>query len=364
STGFRTDNSAIPQPGTVGFVGGPVCTSADFGGPVDSTIRLPGCRGPGPDGIAFTADDDPGYDPTVDGTTTGLVHPFTGDPWQNELAALSWNFMMFSLGNDDDFDAADPMNPTQCSFVTPQFCSITIPGLLRLAGVQRNIERAGGNGRFGRRTFQWHSGGEVVVRFEKRNVLGLSMDFAEDVTKSSFSFEFTWIEGLPAFDNDEFDGLSQVHEFNLTVSADRPTFINFLNPNRTFFFNSQWFVQYRSSYQKGFPSNGPWNLLGTFAISTGYFQDRLLPSLVFVFDVRSRSGAALPEITYRFSENFSTSFGLAMFMGRSQLVNMPVNEIGSAGNRQGKHAYQDSAQNGLAVVRDRDEVFFRVRYTF
>ena len=190
------------------------------------------------------------------------------------------------------------------------------------------------------------------------------MDFAEDVTKSNFSFEFTWIEDVPMGDNDEFDGLNEVEQLNLTISMDRPTFINFLNPNRTFFFNTQWFVQYLVGYHKSFPASGPWNLLGTLAITTGYFQDRLLPSLVFVYDVQSKSGAALPEITYRFSENFSASFGLAMFMGRSQLVDMPVNPVGTAANEQGPDAYHAAVQNGLAVVRDRDEVFLRVRYTF
>ncbi len=33
-------------------------------------------------------------------------------------------------------------------------------------------------------------------------------------------------------------------------------------------------------------------------------------------------------------------------------------------NRVGGHAYQDAHENGLAPVRDRDEVFVRLRYTF
>jgi hypothetical protein len=34
------------------------------------------------------------------------------------------------------------------------------------------------------------------------------------------------------------------------------------------------------------------------------------------------------------------------------------------GNRVGRHAYSDFVENGLAVVRDRDEFYFRLRYTF
>jgi hypothetical protein len=30
----------------------------------------------------------------------------------------------------------------------------------------------------------------------------------------------------------------------------------------------------------------------------------------------------------------------------------------------GSHAYQDAAENGLSLLRDRDEAFLTVRYTF
>ena len=36
----------------------------------------------------------------------------------------------------------------------------------------------------------------------------------------------------------------------------------------------------------------------------------------------------------------------------------------SLSNRTGRHAYKDFAENGLSAVRDRDEIFLRVRYTF
>ena len=58
-----------------------------------------------------------------------------------------------------------------------------------------------------------------------------------------------------------------------------------------------------------FSANWPWNILGTFSVSTGYFQDRLLPSVTFVYDVQSVSGASLPQITYRYNEAFSITFG-------------------------------------------------------
>ncbi len=356
-------DASRPQPGTRGFIGEVV-------GYAGGGCTLPGSRGPG----------EPCYDPRVDGSPGGAVHPITGQPWRSEMSIVSWNFLMalvaLSQGEQgttftrDDSTRADVFNPNQpfrtngCSFRQPIWCS-SVKGLLGLSGVTRKSIKAGGNGRFGRRQFLWHGGSDLVLRYEKRNVLGFSMDFAEDTTKSNWSFEFTWQEGVPSADADEFDGNSEIDTFNLTISADRPTFINFLNANRTFFFNTQWFFQYIEDYKQSHTRTGPWNAFFTFTVSTGYFQDRLLPSMTFVYDVHSNSGAWLPQVTYRFTENFSASFGLGVFAGRWKEFDAPINSPGAgADNRVGKDANSQFGEAGLSAVRERDEIFMRLRYTF
>jgi hypothetical protein len=106
----------IPQPGTLGFDSA-VCTRF-VGGQV---IVLPGCRGPG----------DPGYDPGVDGMLGGLLHPFTGQAFRNEIAALSWNLLMFLVltsreegaTGPDLFDEEMSLRSDGCSYVRPTLCS-------------------------------------------------------------------------------------------------------------------------------------------------------------------------------------------------------------------------------------------------
>ena len=250
-----------------------------------------------------------------------------------------------------------------CSFITPQNCKI-IQDLFAISGVKHRTVKAGGNSEFGRRTFLWHSGGEIIGKFDRRNVLGLAVDFAEDMTKSNWGVEFTWVGGVRVSDFDEWDGLSKVNDFNLTISVDRPTFIDFLNPNHTFFLNTQWFIKYRDGYKKSMPANGPVNVLGLVFIQTGYFQDRLLPALTFVYDFMSGSGAALPQLTYRYTENFSVVVGANIFMGKEQIHEMPLASIGPVSNQRGKYAYKVGVENGIASLRDRDEVFLKFRYTF
>jgi len=417
TTNYRVDvdgdgtlDTYLDQPGTQGWVvnrrGGPVGTTGDFAAD-GSNVQLPGSRAkwrdlprtqlnlfgrdaycaanpaaPGCAGLGGETDprvDPRSWDTTRDGNPDGLLHPFTLQPWDNELAAFSWNLQALSAVLSSEFTEAVEANiasgdyPTNrlayeaavfdtenCSLVKPQLCS-GVKGLLSIAGVMRNTVRAGGNETYGRRTFQWHSGGSALRRYDKRNVLGFAMDFAEDRSKMNFNIEAAWISKHHMADNDSPTGLSNVNTYNLTISVDRPTFIRFLNRNRTMFFNAQFFLQYIHGYKSSFPSNGPINFLFTASAATGYYQDRLVPSLTTVFDAKSRSGAVMAGLSYRFTQSFSASLNAALFYGRVQPVDMPLVEATAALNR--PH-YDVGYEGGLSVIRDRDEVSLRLRYTF
>jgi hypothetical protein len=54
---------------------------------------------------------------------------------------------------------------------------------------------------------------------------------------------------------------------------------------------------------------------------------------------------------------------MAIFEGREEPRVMAF-EPTFLGNRVGRHAYKDFVENGLSAVRDRDEIFLRMRYTF
>jgi hypothetical protein len=271
--------------------------------------------------------------------------------------------MMFVAATDPDFVNQNAFTPGVCSFVTPQFCP-NVADFWAIAGVTRNTTRAGGNFEFGRRTWVWHSGGEVLITVPKRNVLGFSMDFAEDRLKTNWSLEFTWINNEAFFDYENVDNVSYGDTLNMTISLDRQTFVNFLNANRTLFFNTQWFFSYVPNWQHGFSGNA-WNAFFTATVTTGYFQDRLLPTLTGVYDVQSNSGAMLTEIQYRFTESFSMALGVSLFMGREgDFQPMDVNPIAPTANETGHNAYRRPTAGGLAVIRDRDELFLRLRYTF
>jgi hypothetical protein len=329
---FNAEASVLLQ-AFPGFTQNPVATR-HAGGRV---VILPGARGPG----------DPGYNINVDGT------PPPG--FQSEMAALSYNFAytLAVLGIAEG-DAG-------CVLTSLATCS-AIRAVEALTGSQRPEAVAGGNGRYGRRDFAWHGGGEAYVYYNKRNVLGLAMDFAEDVLKSNWSFEFTWIPNSVFASNRTADLTQDANALNLTVSVDRPTFINFLNNRRTFFLNSQFFFRYVPEYDGSFDTNGPFTALGTFTIATGYFQDRLLPALTFVHDFASTSGAVVGQMTYRMTEAISVTAGALLFYGDPQYNDAPLYPLALPDTQTSFRAR--TRFEGLSPIAERNELFMQLRWTF
>ncbi|UCE85639.1 MAG: hypothetical protein JSU66_15105, partial [Deltaproteobacteria bacterium] len=373
------------------FDGGPACTRFVTGA---GASVLPGCRSPLD--IATT-----GWDPRVDGGASIQAAYLSGDPsvtalrhpcasvsnnqcvpsddliFVSEMAALSWNAQMTILvlgaltlqpgetPGIDVFDRTQPFRPNGCSMAVPTLCD-SVQGFARWTGNQHPSVRAGGNGRYGRRDFLWHGGSPIVLEYQKNNVLGFAMDFAEDVTATSWGVEFSWANDVLRQDNGSFDGLTEVDQYNLTISVDRPTFIHFLNANRSFIFNAQLFVGYEDGYNRNFPSNGPWSTFGTLTMLTGYLQDRLNAALTFVYDAKSNSGGILPNVQYRFSDSFSVSFGAIFLWGRYQEKPMPISPSGLANQVDSGpfRAYRQVTEQFIAAARDLDQFTLRIRYTF
>ena len=89
-----------------------------------------------------------------------------------------------------------------------------------------------------------------------------------------------------------------------------------------------------------------------------------LPFFVSVYDFRSQSGGFLPQLTYRFTEAFSMTFGVTWWIGKNQYVTMPINGIAPETNRAGRRAYQNGSEPLINLFRRRDEAFLRLRWTF
>ncbi|MCP4003874.1 MAG: hypothetical protein GY725_06730 [bacterium] len=252
---------------------------------------------------------------------------------------------------------------------SPVFCS----GLVGLAGATTQtlpFQRAGGDGTFGRRDFLWHGGQQLNINYQKRNVFGFGLDFAEDRTKSSWGIEFSWTANKLFGNSLTESSLSKSDEMVLSVSIDRPTFFNFLNPNRSFFLNFQFFVRYLTDYRGGADDRdgmfgtayGPLSTTMVFTFFTGYFQDRLSPRVTMLYQPLESQGALISAISYRWNESFSTQIGFNAFFGhevKKQANYFPALQYTSPTQRTGV-----AMTRGITPVINRDNATLRVRYSF
>ncbi len=253
---------------------------------------------------------------------------------------------------------------------SPLFCR-GATALLNATAYGLPTVKAGGDGRFGRRDFLWHGGRQVAIDYQKVNVLGFSLDFAEDVTKTSWGIEFSASSDKLIPNVDQPSGYSTSNDFVLSISVDRPTFFNFLNPNRSFFVNFQFFMRYLDHYEGGhggsdnkdgnFPAAmGPISGLVVLTMFTGYFQDRLNPSFSLVYAPLESNGGLLTGLGYRFTESFSTRVTVNHFFGHHVQNRASSYPIALFSNPD----FTSDGFRGLAAVTNRDEIGWTVRYSF
>jgi hypothetical protein len=308
-------------------------------------------------------DDDSAFDFVDDGT----AGPITDDNILCGTGLPGDRLQTAAQHELDDAQAAELAAAGGLPPRSPIFCR-GLTGLLNITGRTLPITRAGGDGRFGRRDFLWHGGKQVAVDYQKFNVMGFSLDFAEDVTKTSWGIEFSASSNRLIANSNEYSGYSTANDMTMSISVDRPTFFNFLNPNRSFFVNFQFFINYLDDYEGGDDdrdgnyaySDGPVTGLVTLTVFTGYFQDRLNPRFTLVYHPTSGTGGVISGLNYRFTESFSTGFGFNHFMGhgpQAQGARFPIALF--------THPDTTSEKvSGLSPVRNRDEISWTVRYSF
>lgn len=167
---FRTDDATVVQPGT----SADTSLACDREGSYGTVIRLPGCYEVG--GVAPQAEFPAGVDlvPLLGSASLGPIrfafgHPFTGQLWRSEMAALSWNFQALlvmwtadvgtpGLPQENCFDPSRPYRTDGCSFVEPQLCG----GVQVFRELASPLAAGDPTGRPSLR-FAWENGGEFSV---------------------------------------------------------------------------------------------------------------------------------------------------------------------------------------------------------
>ncbi|MBI2800289.1 MAG: DUF1302 domain-containing protein [Gammaproteobacteria bacterium] len=161
------------------------------------------------------------------------------------------------------------------------------------------------------------------INFPRIFLVGGSLDTSIDAIKSTFRVEFAHTNGEEFANTLRPQLFSKSRVIRWVVGWDRPTWIKFLNPNRTFILSAQIFGQHLLDHElvklahsaAGMPD---WenNFIGTFLIQGNYMNDRLTPQLIMAYDVRARASAVAPSVTWLITDHWQMSFGANLKFGR------------------------------------------------
>ena len=176
-------------------------------------------------------------------------------------------------------------------------------------------------------------GGALAVRdyvpafdiyFPEVWLLGGSADFYVDPIKSAFRVEFAYTTGEEFADTSKRRLFSESDVIRWVVGWDRPTYIRFLNPNRTFLLSGQVFGQHILEHERFTnPFSGgkvgfqDWdhNLIMTFLFQGFYMNDRVQPRLIQAYDVRAKAYVMSPGVDWLINDNWRLTFAANLKFG-------------------------------------------------
>ncbi len=165
------------------------------------------------------------------------------------------------------------------------------------------------------------------IHFPEVHLVGASADFYLDKIKSAMRVEFAYTDGEEFADTSKERLFSESDVIRWVVGWDRPTYIRFLNPNRTFLLSAQVFGQHLIDHERFTnPFSGgkigfqDWdhNLIATFLFQGFYMNDRLQPRLIQAYDVRGQAYVVSPGIDWLINDNWRLVFAANLKFGRGR----------------------------------------------
>jgi len=163
---------------------------------------------------------------------------------------------------------------------------------------------------------------DVDVKHPRVDSYGFSLSYDDNMnTKAVYRMEFLY-EDRPY---EYMNGIDRLGTIKALLGIDRPTFINFLNPNRTFGLGFQIFDFWVTEGADDIKKNGGHTLGGSsvtehetgisFSADTGYFQDRVKPNMLYIYNISLRTSYLQVGSEFRFTDNLIGYVGVSTFWG-------------------------------------------------
>ena len=238
------------------------------------------------------------------------------------------------------------------------------------------------------------------IHFPRVTLVGASADFYVDPVKSAIRVEMAHTSGEEFADTSKSALHSESDVIRWVIGWDRPTYIRWLNPNRTFLLSAQIFGQHILDHKSiSHPGTGSqigfqdWKngYIGTFLFQGFFANDRILPRLILARDFRAKATVLGPGVDYLISDNLRLIFGANIKLGTGRRVAddgrtsnsfppftagpacappgsvapcLPGNETSSLGIRRGFEPLGRFRSGPLGMAQHEDEFQILIRYRF
>lgn len=166
------------------------------------------------------------------------------------------------------------------------------------------------------------------VAFPRVDLVGGSADFYVESIKSAFRIELAYTSGEEFANTMEERLFSESDVVRWVIGMDRPTFIPFLNKNRSILVSAQLFGQHLLDHEEasvnsaGIPTSRKigmpdWenNYIFTLLLQANYMNDRITPQIITAWDFGARSGAVAPTVTWKPDNNWVVTAGFNIKWG-------------------------------------------------
>ena len=152
--------------------------------------------------------------------------------------------------------------------------------------------------------------------YPRVNLIGGSADIQLRSIKAALRFEGAYTHGEEFANTLHSELYSRNDVFRSVIGLDRPTFIPFINPNRTTVISAQLFYQHIFNHERQQGPLGPVgiadfknNFIGTLLIKSVLVNDRVSPQVILANDFGARAVVVAPSVDWIINDQLKLTVG-------------------------------------------------------
>ncbi len=175
-------------------------------------------------------------------------------------------------------------------------------------------------------------GGGAEINYHKDNTLGLSADYFEPYTGVVIRVESSWTHNALLNDTNSLNWMTNNDILQYVIGFDRPHFIKFLNPDRTFFSSFQVYETYypgahsETGGRTGLVT-GTNDFTFTAFTQTHYYRDQIIPLVFAAFGTEGTDATIGGNTEWLISDHWSATVGVDAFLGKTMYQNLGMNAV-------------------------------------